>query len=379
MNQRQTINLFVDAHVFDDEFQGSRTFLKEIYSIIARKEGIRLYLAAYDTENLKHIFPPEDNLVFLKYRSRSGWLRLFFDIPAMIRKHKIDYAHFQYITPPVKNCRHIVTIHDVIFKDYPDEFSLPYRMLKKLLYKTSALRSDLITTVSEFSKESIEKFLHTGKRPVYVIPNGVHPRFFEPYRKEESKRFVAEKYGFDKFILFVSRIEPRKNHIFLLKAYLELELHLKGYQLVLLGHESIPVPGFDEMLDGLPPDIRKYIFKSRDIDDEDLLEIYRAAALFVYPSKAEGFGIPPLEAAALKIPVLCSNTSAMKDFAFFGENHFDPYDYELFREKLKNILDLPPATAFLEQVAGVIRQEYSWGRSADKLFGLLAQDKKSVT
>jgi glycosyltransferase involved in cell wall biosynthesis len=158
---------------------------------------------------------------------------------------------------------------------------------------------------------------------------------------------------------------------------LELELYRQGYQLVLLGHESIPAREFDEILNGLPPGIRNFVFITNDIDDEDLLAIYQATTLFVYPSKAEGFGIPPLEAAALKIPVLCSNTSAMKDFAFFGDNHFDPYDYGQFKQKLKNILEHPPSTAFLRRVAEIIRQEYSWQQSAEKLFGLLAKNKSS--
>lgn len=375
MNQRRPVRLLVDAHVFDDEFQGSRTFLKELYTFIARREGIRLYLAAFDTENLRKVFPPSDNIVYISFRSRSAWRRLLYEIPALIRQHQIDFAHFQYITPPIKNCKWIVTIHDVIFKDYPEEFTPTYRMIKKLLYKTSALRSDLVTTVSEFSKESIKKFLHTGRRPIYVIPNGVSPLFFQDFDPQKAKSAVAAKYGFHKFILYVSRIEPRKNHILLLKAWLELQLYLQECHLVFIGHQSIPVPELDRLLNQLPPDIRRFIFIGKDVDDEDLLGIYRAATLFVYPSRAEGFGIPPLEAAALKIPVLCSNTSAMKDFTFFNANHFDPNDYGQFRQKLKAMLESPPDAAFLSEVSGTIRREYSWESSAEKLAGLLEQEK----
>ena len=367
MKQLRPIRLLVDAHVFDDEFQGTRTFLKEIYTLLAHQEGIRLYLAAFDTENLKKVFPASDNIVFLRYNSRSGWWRLLYEIPALIRRHKIDYAHFQYITPPIKNCKWIVTIHDVIFKDYPEEFTPAYRLIKRLLFKISALRSDVLTTVSTFSKESIKKFLHTGQRPVYVIPNGVNPVFFEAHDPQEAKRTIAAKYGFDTFILFVSRIEPRKNHISLLKTWLELQLYREGCHLVFIGHKSIPVPELDKLLNQLPPEIRQYIFISADIDDKDLLGFYRAATLFVYPSKAEGFGIPPLEAAALKIPVLCSNTSAMKDYTFFGPNHFDPNDYDQFRQKLKAVLENPPGPAFLSEVSDTIRREYSWERSAKNL------------
>jgi glycosyltransferase involved in cell wall biosynthesis len=371
VKQDLPIRLFVDAHVFDKEFQGTRTFLKGIYAILAQKEHIRVYLAAFDTENLKRNFPASANIVYVKYRSRSPLIRLLIDIPAIIRRYKIDYAHFQYFTPLFKNCKQIVTIHDVIFKDYPKEFSLAYSVIRRMLFRRSALQSDIITTVSEYSKEAIKKYLGTGNRQVYVIPNGVHPRFFEPYKKTDSENYMREKYGFGKFILYVSRIEPRKNHVFLLKAWLDLELYRHGYHLVLLGHESIPVPLFDELLAAQPPDIRSRIFISSELKDEDLMQAYRAAAAFVYPSKAEGFGIPPLEAAALKTPVICSNTSAMKDFTFFGDNLIDPYDYNLFKQKLSGLLASPPGEDYLEEVARVVRREYTWEHSALKLYNLL--------
>lgn len=371
MKQQLPVRVFVDAHVFDNEFQGTRTFLREIYALIAQKENIRLYLAAYDTDNLQRAFPGLPDIVFLKYRSRSSWYRLLFDIPYLIRKHRIDYAHFQYISPPLKNCRQIVTVHDVIFKDYPEEFSWIYRNGKKALFGFSARRADIITTVSAYSKESIVRYLRTGNRPVYVIPNGVHPRFFQPYDKQKATEYIRKTYGIGKYILYVSRFEPRKNHAFLLKAWLELELFRQGYHLVLLGHKSISVPQFDQLLDSLPPDIRSFIFISSVVKDEDLLEFYRAAAVFAYPSRGEGFGIPPLEAAALKIPVICSSSSAMQDFTFFGDNHIDPYDQKALQQRLAALLAHPPGEEPLQEIAGIVRRRYTWQRSADELYNLI--------
>src|ERR1700722_18265648 len=114
----QPIRLFVDAHVFDDLPQCTRTFIKEIYPHLAGKPGIRLYLGAYNTDHLATIFTPSENIVLVKDNSKSGLRRLLFDIPAIVRKYGIDYAHLQYMTPPWKNCKQIVTIHDVICDDF---------------------------------------------------------------------------------------------------------------------------------------------------------------------------------------------------------------------------------------------------------------------
>ncbi len=377
MNSELPIKIFVDAHVFDQEYQGSRTFIKELYSALSKKNNLQLFIAAHNTKNLEKNFPNSPNITFIPYNTRSGWSRLFLNVRKMLRQYNGDCAHFQYMIPPVKNrnCKYIVTIHDIIFEEYPKEFSRSYRLSKKLLYGLAAANADAITTVSKYSKKSIENFLDVSPDKITIIPNAVSAAFFEPYDKEIAKKNIRHKYGFDKFILYVSRFEPRKNHAALLRVYLDLELYLEGYRLVLPGHCSLPVKEFDDLLEKLPGDIRKFIFISDTINDEDLAELYRAASLFVYPSKAEGFGICPLEAAALKIPVICSNASAMSEFDFFGDNHIDCSDEQLLKEKIRNILSHPPCEQALQHIAETIRATYSWETSAEKFYQLLVQQK----
>jgi glycosyltransferase involved in cell wall biosynthesis len=373
-----TIKLFADAHVFDGKYQGTRTFINEIYAVMAGKPGIELYLGAYDTKNLKKHFPGQNNIHFIKYRSRSGLVRLLYDIPSIIKRYGIDYAHFQYMAPPIKNCRFIVTIHDVIFNEYPGEFSLRYRLTKNRLYRAGALKADILTTVSEYSRRSIEKYLKINTAHTVITPNGVAQRFFDPYNKQQSQQYIKNKFGPGKYILFVSRLEPRKNHMLLLNAWLRLQLYAKGYHLVFLGHTTLHVPELEETINGLPADIREFIFLHDSVDDADLLEFYRAASVFVYPSKAEGFGIPPLEAAALQIPVICSNTSAMSDFSFFGEMHIDPANEALLTGKLEQLITNPPGDAYLSRLSGIIKQQYSWTQSAENLYNSIVNDKNII-
>jgi glycosyltransferase involved in cell wall biosynthesis len=374
MNLSNPLKLFVDAHVFDQEYQGSRTFIKELYRQLVQKKDIHFYFGAVDLGNLKKIFPPAGNVSFVQYKSRSAFRRLLFDIPSIINRHQIDLAHFQYITPLRKNCRFIVTIHDVIFSEYPDEFSLFYRLRKKWLYRQGALKADILTTVSEYSKRSILKYLDNDLN-VHVIPNGIDQRFFRGYDKALSKKFILENFGIDKFILYVSRFEQRKNHLALLQAFLELKLHEKGYHLVFLGHRSCKLRGFDTTLETLAPAVKNNIFISSDVTDIDILEFYRAAEIFVYPSKAEGFGIPPLEAGALKIPVICSGSSAMEDFYFFGRGHVSNPGAEQLAELLTDFLVKPPDEPTLTLIAETIKKKYDGKKSAEEFYQLLLQHK----
>lgn len=371
MQKEKLIRIFVDAHVFDSEFQGTRTFIKEIYLLLAKKPGLLIFLAATDIENLKLEFPDHTNIRFVKIKSGGSARRLLLELPALHRRLNIDIAHYQYVAPPVKNTRYLITTHDVIFNDYPDEFSWVYRVSRNLLFGFSAKQADILTTVSEYSKKAIGSHLSIGKQTIHVIPNGVHPRFFEDYDQEKSRNYIVEKFGVSRYLLYVSRFEPRKNHILLLQTFLDLKLAEKGHCLVLLGHKSLQVTNFQTMYDSLSPEIKSRIFISSEVTNSDLLEFYRGASVFVYPSKAEGFGIPPLEAAALKIPVLCSNTSAMKEFTFFGENHFDPNNVGQFKSRLKEVTEKGVEELTLKQISGIIAEKYSWQNSAEKLYNLL--------
>lgn len=368
------IRIFVDAHCFDQEYQGSRTYVKELYSVLAEKSGLLLFLAAYDVKNLARHFPLRENIVLLRYSSRSSWIRLAFDIPSMIRRHGIGLAHFQYITPLVRNCRQLITIHDVIFHEEPRAFTRRYRLMKHFLYRRSARSADLLTTVSQHARDSINKHLHPLAKKIEIIPNGVHPDWFAPYDKTQAKAAVKERYGFSRYILFVSRLEPRKNHALLLRAWMELRLYEQGFYLVLVGHRSLPTPEFDELLNSLPEKTRKFIYILNNINEPDLRKLYRGADVFVYPSGAEGFGIPPLEAAAARIPVVCSSATAMGDYSFFGDLHFSPKEPGALTEKLRQVIAYPPSEAALEAISVKIREQYCWRRSAEQLYQLIIKN-----
>ena len=364
------IKIFVDAHWFDQEYQGSRTFIREIYQHMMHKENILLYMAAYDVENLKQSFSGSENVIFLKYISRSKYIRLAYDIPSIIKKYKINFAHYQYVSPLIKNCRQIVTIHDLLFKTYPSEFPVLYRTSKNYLFSRSAHKADIVTTVSQHSKDAISKYFRLPENEVYLVPNGVNEKYFEPVDKIVAREKIREKYGTDKMILFVSRIEPRKNHMLLVKAFQQLDLHKQGYHLVFLGHQSLKVNGLKKMIDQ-DPEAKDFIHFFSVIPEEDLLLFYSAAHCFVYPSKAEGFGLPPLEAAASGVPVICSNSCGMKDFSFFGNGHIEPGDLELLKQRLSEVLEGRYNKDLLAEISMKIRKDYSWSASSEKFYRLI--------
>lgn len=373
------LKIFVDAHVFDGAYQGTRSFIKGIYTFLAENQEIDIYLAACDIEKLKKNFPLRPNIHFIRYKSRSRYRRLLFEIPWLVRQYGFDYAHFQYICPPVKNCRFIITVHDVIFNDLPSAFTTAYRLVKHQLYKISARRADLLTTVSEFSRGSIQKYFGIGLEKIHVVPNGINAAVFNNQGDDGACERLRKKYGLEKFLLYVSRIEPRKNHLVLLDAWLELELYKKKIHLVFLGSKTINTPSLYKKISRLPAEVRRFLFISETVHDGELVEFYKAASLFVYPSGGEGFGIPPLEAAALGVPVICSNHAALHDYHFFDEDHINPFDLPLLKKRISERLEQPVNPHLLEERAAFVKRIYNWKLPAENLYQLMQSQLKHDT
>lgn len=344
-------SIFVDCHVFDGGYQGSRTYIKGLYSsLIPMMPTIHFYLAAVDIENLKGDFGEYKNVTYLRYKSHNKYYRLLFDIPQMIKKYGIQWGHFQYMLPVLKLCNEITTIHDVLFLDYPQYFSFKYRVIFNHLFKKAAKRSEILLTVSEYSRDRIAYHYSINKSRIHITPNGI------PAIKLEN--LLTQN-----FVLYVSRIEARKNHIGLIKAYVNSNLYTEGIKLVFAGRKSSEVPALDAYVASLSQKIRANIVFCTPTDKE-LRVLYSSCKLFVYPSLAEGFGIPPLEAALYCKPVLCADTTAMAEFKDLGFAMFDPNSDKEFADKLFQLVHLNYSPLELERIALKIREKYSWEHSA---------------
>lgn len=363
-------NILIDCHVFDQSLQGTTTYVKGIYLELVKDKTKNFYFVSH-TYNLEEIFGTQENVHYIKFKSKNKFYRLLVELPQIIKKHKIDYAHFQYIVPPLKRCKYIVSLHDVLFLDYPKYFPFIYKVSKKILYKYSAKYSDIVLTVSEFSKKRIEH--HFNLQNIYITPNAVEASFYESYDKLQVQKQVLEKFGIQNYFLFVSRWEPRKNHHLLLKFFAEKEYY-KEYNLVFLGDEAIENKEYNNYYKSLSEEIKSRIFKLNKISFQDLLLINRAAKLSVYPSIAEGFGIPPLESIACGIPTVCSNTTAMSDFDFMSDCLFNPYDAIDLDKKIKVALSDQNLVEKKEKVY----KKYNWSIAAKQIQNAILDNNKFI-
>lgn len=358
-------NIFIDAHVFDGEFQGTLTYLVGIYTkfLENNKEDV-LYFGARNPDNVRRYFYGYKNIRYIKYNSNSSFRRIFFEIPKLIDSFKFTHAHFQYIIPLKKNrnCKYIVTIHDILFNDFPNDFSLFYRLKRNFIFYLSAKRADYLLTVSNYSKNKINEHYKIPKNKILITPNAVSMNLFEfESTKINSKKYILKTKKIQKYVLYVSRIELRKNHFMLLNAFIENELWKKGFSLVFIGSKTQDI-GLENFIENLNENIKSHIHWFFSVSENELLHFLNGAEFFVYPSRAEGFGIPPLEAAALSTPVLCSEKTAMQDYDFFRPFLFNPENYNEFLLSLKEFTKTYK-NHDVKSIKKLIKEKYSWSKS----------------
>jgi glycosyltransferase involved in cell wall biosynthesis len=143
------------------------------------------------------------------------------------------------------------------------------------------------------------------------------------------------------------------------EAFVELQLAESGYTLVFVGHGDFPSVAYLEYLKLLPISLRQKIIHMESIPDIDLISIYLHCSLFVYPSLAEGFGIPPLEAAISKVPCICSKATAMEEYVFFDKNLYDPSDKEELKQLIISNL-LNRRNEEIVSIYQVVKSKYNW-------------------
>jgi glycosyltransferase involved in cell wall biosynthesis len=204
---------------------------------------------------------------------------------------------------------------------------------------------------------------------VAVVYGGVDSGF-HPIEDEATLQAARVKYGlFSPFILYVGTIEPRKNLGRLLRAYTRLRAKYKTpHRLVVAGGLGWLYQDVLREIDELASE-HEVIFLGR-VPDEDLPTLYSLADVFAFPSLYEGFGLPPLEAMACGVPVVCSNTSSLPEVVGDAGILVSPYDIDALSEAIAGLLEDPARRSELAARGRERARLFTWERSARQLLAI---------
>ncbi|MFH0892735.1 MAG: glycosyltransferase family 1 protein [Candidatus Falkowbacteria bacterium] len=266
-------------------------------------------------------------------------------------------------------CRKIITVHDLSFLRYPEFFSLRKNIWHRALNVKKMLKGfDMIAAVSENTKRDIIELCGIDEARIRVIYPGISRRYQPLDRTEKREEFEAarKKYALPRnYILYVGNLEPRKNVPGLIRAYgifRDANGGSKDMKLVIAGAKGWKSE--DIFREWRESKYRQDIKFIGYVDEEDKVYIYNLAALFVYPSFYEGFGFPPLEAAACGVPVIAGSNSSLPEVVGQEALLVDSGNIAEIAGAISVVLKSGHPASFPATKSGKSQQRFSWENTA---------------
>ncbi len=350
------MHIVILADPIDNQRAGVHTYTRKLVENLLKIDHENKYTFIHLKEN---DFFNDKNHYIIPKKTRLGYgsYRKFFLIPRLLKKLKADLVFEPcHIGPFRTKAKKAVMIHDLTPILMPQYHEKRSTIVHRLLMKRILKKSDLILTASKSTKEDINSYIGQSKQ-VSVVPLGID------FKHEETDMAFLLKRGYPKpkkqakepYILYLGTIEPRKNLETLIDAYLELKIPHKLIIAGEIGWKSA-----------------KIVNKAREagiiltgfVDEEEKTKLYKNASAFIYPSFYEGFGLPPLEAMANGVPVICSNTGSLGEI--FGDTAltFDPLDKAELKNCILAVLENTELHKELVEKGLKFAQNYSWKKTA---------------
>lgn len=264
-----------------------------------------------------------------------------------------------YLMPYRTGLPTVLTFYDLISLRYPEYVSPQARLFFRLATQMALWPAQRVVAISQSARRDLLHYFSIPADRVEVTPLAPDPRF-QPQSQAEIAR-IREQYNLPSlFLLYLGINKPHKNLLTLLEAYAPLAT--PNFPLVIAGAWDSRYPQSKERVTALG--LEKSVHFLGQVDDADLPGLYAAAALFVFPSRYEGFGLPVLEAMACATPVLCSNSSSLPEIVEDAALTFDPGDRVAMQAVLDRAMQDSALRAQLSQWGVARAQTFSWAATA---------------
>lgn len=314
---------------------------------------------------------------------RSTWIK------NDLEKRDVDIYHGLSNEIPfdihMTDIRSVVTIHDVIFERFPEQYSRIDVEIYKRKFKYACDHADKVIAISEQTKKDIIGFYKTPEEKIVVCYQSCNPAFGETINEKEKQQ-VKEKYSLpDQFFLYVGSIIERKNLLGICKAIYLLRNEL-DIPLVVIGNGTKYKQQVKDFIkqNGLE---KQVIFLSENplakvsssfLKAEDFPAIYQSAIAMIYPSFFEGFGIPVLEALWSRLPVITSGVSCLPEAGGDGAYYVDPNSAEDIAEGMKTIFADGSFTEALKEKGWQHAQNFTQQKCAAEVMKVYESLRSSV-
>ncbi|HAJ38691.1 MAG TPA: glycosyltransferase family 1 protein [Chloroflexi bacterium] len=264
-----------------------------------------------------------------------------------------------YLMPYRPGAPTVLTHYDLIPLYFPAYVSARARLFYRVALRLALRTAQHVVAISEASRRDLLATFAIAPDRVTTTPLAPEPRF----RPQPAAGItdVRTRYALpERFMLYVGINKPHKNLVTLLHAYAQLPDHAPP--LVIAGAWDDRYPEARQAAAALDLTARARFLGP--VAEADLPALYAAAALFVFPSRYEGFGLPVLEAMACGTPVACSNVSSLPEVAGDAALLFDPSTPAAIAEALEQLLDAPALCAELGARGLAQAARFTWAQTA---------------
>ncbi len=282
-----------------------------------------------------------------------------------IWRARLDLYHAtHYVLPAIVPCPTVVTIHDIIHLLYPG--FLPSRaasLYAQGMFRHSVARADRIIAVSNNTRDDVLDYFRVDEAKVRVVYNGVESRFRRRLDDEELRTSLNALGVRQPYVLFVGNPKPHKNLDRVIEAYARARSRA-GFEAPLVCVGARPGTDFKLELRARQLGVGDHVRLLGRVDGEILPALYQGASLFLYPTLYEGFGLPVVEAMASGVPVITSNTSALKEIAQGYAELVNPLEVKEIARAIERCLGNRDHARQLAGRAGERSARFQWQEAA---------------
>lgn len=363
----------IDARLYTSAFTGIGRYVYELIDNLLKIDEHNEYVLFFNKAGFDEFKNPrahdgksgrgvEKILVNAAHYSFSEQWRFF----KILRGANLDLMHFTHFNAPVFYRRpSVVTIHDLTLSLYPGKKmnGWLYRVAYHVIIKSIVHRAKKIIAVSQNTKNDLVKILRADEKKIEVIHEGANKMFHKISDDKIVTDFLG-KIGLGRpYILYTGVWRNHKNLVNLIKTFAILKHKYRfAGKLVITGKEDPWYPEVkqtvrDERLEGM-------VRFTGLVPDEDLVLLYNGAAVYVFPSFYEGFGLPALEAFACGIPLCAAKSSSLPEICGNAAVFFDPHNPDDMAEKIASVLNDKQKADELIARGHERLKEFSWERMA---------------
>jgi glycosyltransferase involved in cell wall biosynthesis len=377
-NQKDTqLRIALDYTAGIRQGAGVGQYVRSLVNAMLEQDAMNEYtLITSGHPTKQHAFPVASNVrgrsLFIPDRYLNIlWYRWRVPLYANIFTGPVDIYHgLDFVLPPLAGkARKVVTVYDLAFLQHPETAVPSLATYLNKVVPESVAAADVVAAISHATKQALIEHYKTPPEKIIVIPCGIAPHF---QRIKDPTLLEATRRKFDlrgPFILSVGTLEPRKNHLGLIKAFHEVQQKNENSAiLAIAGGKGWLYEETQRIVTELKLE-DKVRFLGR-ISDLELITLYSLADVFAFPSFFEGFGIPPLEAMACGAPVITSNTSSLPEVTGDAAILVDPHDTHALANAISRLLGDEQLQEDLRQKGCLQAQQYTWANAARKMLSV---------